>query len=94
MVALLIICFLAGGILGLRFPVLILVPALFLFAASALGIGVVSVGAFSGLAIDAAGAFALLQVGYLAGGFLRACLPMRIAGQLSRPSMSTGVSRL
>jgi len=78
MISLLAIGMIAGIILGLRFRVLVLVPAT-LFAA-----GVVAVVGLAGgqlgavIALTMAGTAALLQVGYLVGCVLEVANPVRL----------------
>lgn len=67
MVVLLLSVFLIGAILGMRFKVLILVPALACTLSGVLAVNIVCGGSFSDVVIQATLALTGLQVGYFCG---------------------------
>jgi hypothetical protein len=70
MVVFVVICTIAGVVLGLRFNVLVLIPAMLLGAAIA--IGLTSNRAYSDVLLALLGTIASLQIGYFIGCVLHA----------------------
>jgi len=62
-----LLAFLAGAVLGTRFKVLVLVPAIGLTIAAALARGVIAGDSASWVAITAFAAATCMQIGYLGG---------------------------
>ncbi len=71
MIILMLICLLLGAVLGQRFKVLVLIPAMAILLPLVAGAGVVWTGQYAQIAIAVTLAAASLQVGYLAGIALR-----------------------
>lgn len=74
MLALIILAFLVGAVLGMRFRVLILVPVITLAVGAIVGAGVVSGSAYGDMLLTATIAAMSLQFGYLGGAFTRSIL--------------------
>jgi len=73
-----------GIILGLRFKVLVLVPATLLATAVVTAVGLLDGQHFRVIALTVVGAAALLQVGYVVGCVLEVAAPWRLAGKSGR----------
>jgi hypothetical protein len=74
---LIIICTLSGVVLGLRFKVFVLAPAMLLATAVTIASGIMRGHAPSFVALATLGTLVSLQIGYLVGSVLQGCLPMR-----------------
>lgn len=77
-----ILALLTGMVLGMRFKVLILVPAIACVLPIALGVGIVRDHAFGPATLIAVAAVASLQIGYLVGvGIRYALVAARLSGR-------------
>jgi hypothetical protein len=77
MADLLIIGVVAGGLLGLRFKILILIPASLVTIAAATVAEIAGGYEFKFAALTALGTVALLQIGYLLGCIVQVMIPAR-----------------
>jgi hypothetical protein len=82
MTQLIVISLLAGMVLGQRFKVLVLAPAIAFAVLAAIGAGVARPDAIWAIVLAAVATTASLQIGYLAGIGIR---HLRIAARASRP---------
>jgi|SRR5580693_5573330 hypothetical protein len=85
---LMLICMMAGALLGLRFKVFILVPASLLVAAVTIVGGIVSGHAIGLVALVTYGTIASLQIGYLAACMFLEYFPYEPRDHLPRSSRS------
>ena len=88
MIGFLAIAAVVGIILGLRFKVLVLVPATLLATAVVTAIGLIGGQQFRVIAFTLVGAAALLQVGYIVGCVLEVAAPWRLARKSGRMKVS------
>jgi hypothetical protein len=86
---LILICLMAGALLGLRCNVFILVPVSLLVAVVTVVGGIVSGHAIGLVALVTYGTLASLQIGYVAGCMLLEYFPVRATRRFSPPSLST-----
>ena len=84
MLILSLISLLAGALLGMRFKVLILVPAICLALLAILAVGISSSVSFSFIALAMVLAAACLQLGYLIGIAARYAMAGARAGRIHR----------
>jgi len=84
MLILSLISLLAGAALGMRFKVLILVPAICLALLAILAVGISSSVSFSFIALAMVLAAACLQLGYLGGVGARYAMAAARAGRIQR----------
>jgi hypothetical protein len=86
MALLAILSFLAGAVLGMRFRVMVLIPAITCALATAIAIGAFRQQTVGSVALVAAATVTCLQIGYMAGIAIRHFLAAtRTAGRRNAP---------
>jgi hypothetical protein len=81
----LIITTVTGLVLGLRFKMFVLGPAMFVAAAATIAHGIAGGHSYTVIALALFEAMASLQIGYIIGCLLQANVSIRTAGRYRRP---------
>ena len=94
MMTLMLICPLLGAVLGQRFKVLVLIPAMMVVLPLVAAAGLLRGPPYGGIAIALIVSAVSLQLGYLAGIALRHLLVLLRASQINASSRSTSSRRV
>jgi hypothetical protein len=87
MLMLLLLAVLVGAVLGMRFKVFVLIPAIGLTLPTILAAGMISRESLASFAVTAILAGTCLQIGYLAGAVARYATAAARAGRRQDPAM-------